>query len=424
MQQISSPKLDRNTLNFKSTTFFSVVLFSLFFWGCHSTASPIKTAANQSQNPDTITVIFGGDMMGHGPQIQAALNDSTQEYNYLPWFRYIKSYIQSADFAIANLEVTLAGPPYQGYPQFSSPDKYAKDIYDAGFNVLVTANNHSQDGGKNGLIRTLNVLDSFKIPHTGTFRDTQEFERNYPLMLEKKGVKIAILNFTYGTNGLIVKHPTMVNLIDTIWIERAINKAKQNKADIIIPVVHWGVEYQRHENKEQQLLASFLARKGCHAIVGMHPHVIQPIKTVKNSFGQEIPVAYSLGNFVSNQRERFKDGGIMFKLTFVRGAAVNGSQYTSSSDASKIRNDKSSNKTAKSPTESSIKQAKNESSSIALIEYSHLPFWIHKVKPFEGDPHFGKGYWMLTEKELPLLQGEALINAKQFFEDTRELLSK
>ena len=182
----------------------------------------------------------------------------------------------------------------------------------------------------------------------------------------------------------------MVNLIDTVWIERAINKAKKNQADLIIPVVHWGVEYQRHENKEQQQLASFLARKGCHAIVGMHPHVIQPIKTAKNSLGQEIPVAYSLGNFVSNQRERYKDGGIMFKLTFVRGAN---------------------------------KRSPKDASSITLIEYSHLPFWIHKVKPYEGDPRFGKGYWMLTEKELPLLQGEALSNAKQFFEDTRELLS-
>lgn len=390
MQQISTQKIEKFKLKYNATILLSIAAFSLFFWGCHSTASPIKTATKTSKNPDTITLIFGGDMMGHGPQIQAALNDSTQEYHYLPWFKYITSYIHSADFAIANLEVTLAGPPYQGYPQFSSPDKYAKDIYDAGFNVLVTANNHSQDGGKKGLIRTLDVLDSFKIPHTGTFRDTQEFERNYPLMLEKNGVKIAILNFTYGTNGLIVKPPTMVNLIDTVWIERAINKAKKNQADLIIPVVHWGVEYQRHENKEQQQLASFLARKGCHAIVGMHPHVIQPIKTVKNSLGQEIPVAYSLGNFVSNQRERYKDGGIMFKLTFVRRA---------------------NNRSPK------------DASSITLIEYSHLPFWIHKVKPYEGDPRFGKGYWMLTEKELPLLQGEALSNAKQFFEDTRELLS-
>ncbi len=413
MHEFPNCTIVNNQQKFNWATTFSVAIISLFFWGCHSTASPIKTAANKSQAPDTIELIFGGDMMGHGPQIQAALNDSTQTYNYLPWFRYITPYIKSADFAVANLEVTLAGPPYQGYPQFSSPDKYAKDIFDAGFNVLVTANNHSQDGGMRGLIRTLDVLDSFKIPHTGTFRDTQEFERNYPLILEKNGIKIAILNFTYGTNGLIVKHPTMVNLIDTVWIEKAINKAKKNNADIIIPVVHWGVEYQRHENKEQQLLASFLARKGCDAIVGMHPHVIQPIKTVKNADGKEIPVAYSLGNFVSNQRERFKDGGIMFKLTIVSYKNAKADQSQQDGKTDKIRS-----KTKNSAT--SI----NHSSTVKVIEYSHLPFWIHKVKPFEGDPNFGKGYWMLTEKELPLLQGEALSNAKQFFEDTRELLSK
>jgi hypothetical protein len=193
----------------------------------------------------------------------------------------------------------------------------------------------------------------------------------------------------------------------------AIKKAKKVQADIIIPVVHWGVEYQRHENKEQQLLASFLARKGCDAIVGMHPHVIQPIKTVKNADGKEIPVAYSLGNFVSNQRERFKDGGIMFKLTIVSNKNTKTDQSQQDGQIDKIRS-----KTKNTAT--SI----NHSSTVKVIEYSHLPFWIHKVKPFEGDPNFGKGYWMLTEKELPLLQGEALSNAKQFFEDTRELLSK
>ena len=129
---------------------------------------------------DTITLVFGGDLMGHGPQIQAAKIDSTGSYDYKPGFHFLQKSIQTADFAVANLEVTLAGPPYKGYPQFSSPDYYALNMKQLGFDLLVTANNHSQDGGKRGLLRTLHVLDSFKLDHTGTFADTAEFEREYP----------------------------------------------------------------------------------------------------------------------------------------------------------------------------------------------------------------------------------------------------
>ena len=150
---------------------------------------------------DTITLVFGGDLMGHGPQIQAAKIDSTDSYDYKPGFHFLQKSIQTADFAVANLEVTLAGPPYKGYPQFSSPDDYALNMKQLGFDLLVTANNHSQDGGKRGLLRTLHVLDSFKLDHTGTFADTAEFEREYPYITEINGLKIAILNYTYGTNG-------------------------------------------------------------------------------------------------------------------------------------------------------------------------------------------------------------------------------
>lgn len=342
---------------------------------------PKTTAQKTAAETTEITLVFGGDMMGHGPLINAAYDKVEEKHNYLPWFKYISPYIKSADYSIANLEVTLAGPPYTGYPQFSSPDDYASNIIEAGFTALVTANNHSQDRGADGLIRTLEVLDKLKIPHTGTFKDTQSFESSYPLMVTLKGIKVAFLNATYGTNGLIVKHPTMVNLLDTIWMKKAILKARKLGAEIVIPIVHWGVEYQSHENKEQQNMAKFLADQGVDAIVGMHPHVVQPIYEIKSKSGKKVPVAFSLGNFVSNQRDRYQNGGILFRLKFEK------------------KKDK-----------------------ISVQSHDYLPFWVHRVREGEQDSTFKRGYFMLTEKQLSLLNGEDLQTAGQYFFDTKNLL--
>jgi poly-gamma-glutamate capsule biosynthesis protein CapA/YwtB (metallophosphatase superfamily) len=113
--------------------------------------------------------------------------------------------LQDADIAIANLEVTLAGKPYKGYPEFSSPDELADAIKNAGFNVLVTANNHSMDRSKAGLERTIKVLDEKGIIRTGTFEDEAQRNRDYPLIIEKNNIRLAILNYTYGTNGIPCK---------------------------------------------------------------------------------------------------------------------------------------------------------------------------------------------------------------------------
>ena len=126
-----------------------------------------------AQNADSVvTLLFAGDIMGHDAQIAAAYNESTKTYDYTDCFSYIKPYVEKADFALANFEVTLAGPPFKGYPQFSSPDALAVAVKDCGFDALVTANNHTCDGGRVGVVRTLDVLDSLQIPHTGTFHDS------------------------------------------------------------------------------------------------------------------------------------------------------------------------------------------------------------------------------------------------------------
>tara|TARA_B100002052_G_scaffold126803_1_gene116353 strand:- start:103486 stop:104598 length:1113 start_codon:yes stop_codon:yes gene_type:complete len=266
------------------------------------------------QNYDSISIIFIGDIMGHDSQIAAAFNKERNSYNYDKVFDKISPTIKSADFAIANLEVTLAGPPYVGYPQFSSPDALAIACKKSGIDILVTANNHSCDKGKKGLIRTINILDSLNIPHTGTFKDLDERDQKNLLIFKKNNIKIGMLNYSYGTNGIPVPKPTVVNLIDKSLILQDINQSKKDSIDKLIVFIHWGSEYKSHPSTEQVNLANFLFENGVDVIIGSHPHVLQRMEFIKDSIHQKV-IAYSLGNFVSAQRTRKRDGGAILKIT-------------------------------------------------------------------------------------------------------------
>jgi len=272
----------------------------------------------QASEEDTsrIKLVFAGDIMGHDTQINAAYNKDSGRYDYHECFRLIKPYLEEADIAIGNLEVTLAGSPYKGYPQFSSPDALADAIREAGFDVLVNANNHALDRGKDGLERTLNVLSDKGLIATGSFRSEDCRDLQYPLLIEKNNIMLAILNYTYGTNGLKADTPNIVNRIDTLLIQGDIQKVKTVHPDYIIACIHWGREYQRNEHVSQQDLAEFLFRSGVDAIIGSHPHVVQPVKIYypQQDSSRYNLVVYSLGNLVSNQRDRYRDGGILFEL--------------------------------------------------------------------------------------------------------------
>ncbi len=265
----------------------------------------------RAQDTTYVSLLFGGDVMGHDSQIASAYNPATKSYDYNPCFQFIKPYISAPDLAIANLEVTLAGPPYKGYPQFSSPDELAVTLKDAGFDALVTANNHSADRGRKGIVRTIKVLDSLGIPRTGTFLDSADRVSATPMMLYKNGFTIAILNYTYGTNGLPVHKPSIVNMLDTALIRRDILRAKEENPDVIVVFPHWGNEYERLPSKAQKMITEFCFKHGAMLVIGAHPHVIQPMEWRKdrNQF-----VAYSLGNFVSGQRKQYTDGGSMAYL--------------------------------------------------------------------------------------------------------------
>jgi poly-gamma-glutamate capsule biosynthesis protein CapA/YwtB (metallophosphatase superfamily) len=276
-----------------------------------------------SQQGDTarLSLVFAGDIMGHEEQITGAWEPAISNYNYEPTFRYVKSFIQQADIAIANLEVTLAGPPYKGCPQFSSPDALAIAARDAGFDVFIQANNHALDRGQSGFKRTLLMLDSLNIIHTGTFADSTDRILNYPLIIEKNKVRIALLNYTFGTNGLVISKPFIVNRIDTFRIRRDLTRARLANPDFTIVTIHWGEEYQRFENPAQKKLAAFILKHGADAIIGSHPHVVQPVVFYPRADSTNASiVVYSQGNFVSNQRAQYKDGGILVELKLLKTA--------------------------------------------------------------------------------------------------------
>ena len=256
-----------------------------------------------------------GDIMGHGPQINSAYDKTKKKYDYSGVFNPLEEIISSVDFAIANLEVTLAGQPYMGYPQFSSPDELAVACKDVGIDVLVTANNHSCDRKNSGLIRTVEVLDSLNILHTGTFKNKKTREKDNLLILSKEGIKVGLLNYTYGTNGIPFSYPTYVNLLDSNLIRNDINNAKNKELDKLIVFVHWGYEYKDFPNSFQKKFNRYFYELGVDVVIGSHPHVLQPM-IYKNHHQREFLTAFSLGNFVSNQRDARKDGGAMLRLSF------------------------------------------------------------------------------------------------------------
>jgi len=348
-----------------------------------------------AQDPaaSALKIIFAGDLMGHDPQIHAAKREANGNgYNYRPVYKHLESYFSKADLAVINLEHTLAGEPYNGYPQFSSPDESVFAIKDAGFDVIATANNHSLDRGKQGLERTLSVLDSMGLEHFGIYRNPAERENKYPLLVEKNGIKIAFLNYTYGTNGIVEREPNIVNRIDTAIISEDIKKAKLASPDIIIAFMHWGNEYENTQNQEQKKLAAFLASNGVNLIIGGHPHVVQPFdKVYAPNARDSVPVIYSLGNFFSNQRKRYTDGGIVFEVNLRKSGGAG---------------------------------KKGGVGKTEIVSCGYMPFWVYRYNQGEGSI-----YRLLPEcKTYPAACEEYKINAADkaamelYFEDTKKLL--
>ena len=274
---------------------------------------------------DTLTLRVLGDMMMHQQQITAAATKE-DSCNFDSYFTHIQKYLDSSDLNIANMEFTLAGKPHTGYPTFSAPDEYARHIADCGIDIFLTANNHIYDKGGKGLSRTLDIYRELQknsnIRFTGSASDQTEFESTTPLVIEVKGVKIALINATYGTNlGTDRRWPKTNYLNNRTMMENAL-KVAEAQADITIVLPHWGEEYQLRHNHDQAEKAKWLAENGADIIIGSHPHVVQDAESIVID-GRKIPVAYSLGNVISNMSAANTQTGLMATVKIIR--KINGS---------------------------------------------------------------------------------------------------
>ena len=263
--------------------------------------------------------------MCHTPEMEFA-KAGRDSFDFRPMFDSVKKYFSASDLTFGNLETTISGKEkkYSGYPLFNSPDSFLSAIKDAGFNVLFTANNHTLDRGTQGILRTLNKIHENGMSSIGTYKSEQD--RDSIKIFSVKGIKIAVLAYTYGLNGnyLPPNKKFMVSLIDTSLIRKNIESARRENSDIVLVYFHFGEEYRRKPNSYQKEIAAYAEKCGADIIVGSHPHVIQPIEFFpisanKNSEGL---IAYSLGNFISNQRWRYSDAGVILNIEIAKSKST------------------------------------------------------------------------------------------------------
>lgn len=302
-------------------------LLGYITWIIILSLAPSTAYADRNQelfyDPDEInqslSIFMAGDLMVHGAQLKSAFNPSQNTYNFKPWFEFILPPIANADFALLNLETTITENPnaYSGFPLFKSPHHLIYDLKTVGFDGLVTANNHSLDGGLTGVETTIKHIQNANLLYTGTaLKDTL----TQPMVMEANGLRIALINATYGTNGIPMpkNHPTAVRLLESTSLIDQVSMAKALSPDAIIAFVHWGTEYAPKPNAYQKQWAQWLANQGVDAIIGAHPHVIQEATWIHTEDNREVYVNYSLGNFVSNQRWRYSDTGLAVTLNFTK----------------------------------------------------------------------------------------------------------
>lgn len=282
------------------------------------------------EQPIEINVAFVGDLMMHRWQIWRAYNEETALFDFSNIFSLMEPYFAETDYLVGNLETTFAGygngrsreiNGYSCYPHFNSPDEYAAQMKRSGFDMLTFANNHTLDSRFSGICRTLNLLDSLGIAHTGAYRTLEESKQQK--IVDIKGIKIGFCAYTFSLNG--IRLPDSLSFAVNEFVDYnpiKIEKMKtdiihlKKEADFVCAIVHFGNEYQAKPNNDQKFIAETLIKAGADAIIGSHPHVVQNVE-IKNG----IPVFYSLGNFLSSQRQTngvAKDVGLYTNLRIVK----------------------------------------------------------------------------------------------------------
>lgn len=298
----------------KRLLFIPIIILCISLTSCtagiNPTAEVLSTnVLNQTSAKDAETleasVLAVGDIMFHLPQVQEARTDNG--YDFTMPFEKIKTLISQSDFAIANFETTInEGKKLSGYPRFNSPPEVLEGISKTGFDLMVTANNHSMDTGVEGAENTIKLIKKNGMIPLGT-GDKQ----NKSAIVDVKGIKLGILAYTTTINGL--KAPEgFVSMADEEQIRKDIASIKQS-VDFVIVYLHAGVEYSRDITEQQTKLFHAVADAGADVVLGSHPHVVQRSE-LYHTGGKDVLINYSMGNFLSNQNDRYTDIGSMTRL--------------------------------------------------------------------------------------------------------------
>ena len=326
---------------------FKIIIVVTCSIGAFLIYNKINNNANNSKKNNNITSVFNeyvetyeasilaaGDIMVHTPQLHAQYDHSSKTYNFENNFKYVKKYVEKADYSLANLETTLAGDevyPYSSYPMFNSPDELADALKDTGFDLLSTINNHSFDKSDLGVNRTLSTLKEKGFDTVGTRENANDDEY---IIKDINNIKIGITSYSYGEikdnnkylNGIKISEESedKMNVFDSLNVDKAFKTIssttnKMKNTDMQVIIMHWGIEYGRNATDFQRQLAQKLCDSGVDIIIGSHPHVVQPIETITSSDGKnETLVIYSLGNYISNQRREYvgaySEDGLMVNI--------------------------------------------------------------------------------------------------------------
>ncbi|MDE6206638.1 MAG: CapA family protein [Muribaculaceae bacterium] len=264
-------------------------------------------------------LVFVGDAMQHQGQLDAARSGSS--YDYSQCFASLEPLISTADYAVVNLETPIGTRPHSGYPCFNAPEEYLDALSDVGFDMFLTANNHTLDRGARGLHSTVKALDERGLDHIGTYANDSARTASLPKVVDINGFKVGFVNCTYGTNGITPRDGVVVDYIDRPRLKEDVEAARKAGAELVCVCIHWGDEYKLLPNKSQEYTADFLESIGVDMIIGAHPHVIQPFEFRPNKYYPErnVLLVYSLGNFISNMKTADTRGGAMVHVKLFRG---------------------------------------------------------------------------------------------------------
>ncbi len=364
---------------------------------------PSTPPALETEQPISLRISAVGDVMVHKPQIPAQYDETTDTYNFDNNFAYVKKYIQQADLALCNLETTFAGGTYTGYPVFNAPESLAGALNSSGFDVALTANNHIMDKGLSGMKRTLEIVRDAGLKTAGTRLDG---EKDYTV-LDIKDVKIGIVAYLYETPAIRDRATINGNEIskeawellntfnyhtldeDLQKVKESIENARADGAEIVVCYFHWGEEYQRSPNEYQQYMAMETAKHGADLIFASHPHVLQGLEMfTPEGTDRKVPVFYSMGNFISNQRTETLDN-----------------RYTEQGMIAEVQ-----------------LEFMKSSGQILSVEMSAVPLWVDKYKKNGKDVYTIIPLDSTMGENPSLAESGHLSRAQQALEDITEIL--